>query len=987
MNLEITNYLKNALKSSLYPVIPFKDNNFISLTYDELLSDSYIIDSTHQLSSLLNANEFNKIFGNLSEEELKKTQTVQINCIISYKTLKTEFFEQHRHKKYISELTGVFYFDFSINFTRVDDGAQVKYCFDKDHLPWYARSFMSPKYLKLTPDVATVRDVDKYKSETTEQRAKIKNWKEYVDYCEDLFNKTADLTLKYEPKCFIFRYDINREKIVEGILQLYEEIENDISNHRLYNNFIDINFSGSSLLIDNSNIDASCNHSGQMNGKFPLAYSQRQSVHHMNLINSGEILAVSGPPGTGKTTLLQSIVADMVVKSALNSEKPPVIVATSANNQAVTNIIDSFSSIEPIGVRNLEKRWINGVKSFATYMPSSSKEGDAKKNGYQYTTTFNREFIQEAENLINDSILKMKENAELYFDKVFSTIDDVKQELKNELLCIDDLKKQLISVSAKINELTDGMELIAYIAKLNQSKTDAENKREEYKKRLSEWKENYEKISKFKRFFSFIPYLKKQISNHLSLKILPEEIEYFNKDITFSEIQERYTSKIFDKVKEIDLLEKKIKEVQQLKICVLDILKNLQDKKCYLNLLSDNKLSEFFASDINDLIDTKIRYIEFWLAVHINECRFLNREFMVTKNQRGKTFKNVLEDFYRQIALLSPCFVMTVYKMPTNFKCYDGGYLFDYIDLLIFDEAGQCSPEIAAPQFSLAKKAIVVGDECQIPPVYSLDLTMDITLAVQNNVIKDDSEFDKLIHCGLSCSQGSVMTAAKKSCKYKTNSNIRGLLLCEHRRCYDEIINYCNELVYDGLLIPMRNKDELNKGKKRLLDKKRYPLMGYHNISSSNSRKIGLSRVNEIEAVGIVKWLKENYNKICQLYKKANPDIDEKNILSIITPFAAQASIIYKQIELNMGKLAENITVGTVHTFQGAERNIIIFSTVYGSNDSGFFIDNNRNLMNVAVSRAKDAFWVFGDIEFLKNKSSNTASGLLYNKIASNSIE
>lgn len=52
-----------------------------------------------------------------------------------------------------------------------------------------------------------------------------------------------------------------------------------------------------------------------------------------------------------------------------------------------------------------------------------------------------------------------------------------------------------------------------------------------------------------------------------------------------------------------------------------------------------------------------------------------------------------------------------------------------------------------------------------------------------------------------------------------------------------------------------------------------------------------------------------------------------------------------------------------------------------------FFIDNNRNLMNVAVSRAKDAFWVFGDIEFLKNKSSNTASGLLYNKIASNSIE
>ncbi|MCD7872501.1 MAG: AAA family ATPase, partial [Clostridiales bacterium] len=396
--------------------------------------------------------------------------------------MKTEFFEQQRQKKYVPELTGVFYFSFSIKLTRVDGGAQVKYCFDKDYLPWYARSFMSPKYLKSTPDVATVMDVDNYKSETTEQRSKIKNWKEYVDYCENLFNKTADLTLAYEPKCFIFRYDINREKIVEGILQLYEEIEKDISNHRLYNNFIDVNFSNSSLLINNSSIAESCKHCGQMNGKFPLAYSQRQAVHHMNLINSGEILAVSGPPGTGKTTLLQSIVADMVVKSVLNSEDPPpVIVATSTNNQAVTNIIDSFSSIKPIGIRNLEKRWVNGVKSFATYMPSSSKEIDAKKNGYQYTTVFKREFIQDTEDLIDDSILKMKKEAGLYFDKIFSNIDDIKQEMKTELICIDDLKKKLLSISAKINEITDGLDLIAYITELDQSKTDAENQYDKYK--------------------------------------------------------------------------------------------------------------------------------------------------------------------------------------------------------------------------------------------------------------------------------------------------------------------------------------------------------------------------------------------------------------------------------------------------------------------------------------------------------------------------
>ncbi|WP_242974090.1 AAA family ATPase [Anaerocolumna aminovalerica] len=61
-------------------------------------------------------------------------------------------------------------------------------------------------------------------------------------------------------------------------------------------------------------------HCGQMNGEYPLSPSQREAVNHFNTINSGEILAVNGPPGTGKTTLLQTIVADMYVKRAMKKE-------------------------------------------------------------------------------------------------------------------------------------------------------------------------------------------------------------------------------------------------------------------------------------------------------------------------------------------------------------------------------------------------------------------------------------------------------------------------------------------------------------------------------------------------------------------------------------------------------------------------------------------------------------------------------------------
>ena len=47
--------------------------------------------------------------------------------------------------------------------------------------------------------------------------------------------------------------------------------------------------------------------------------------------------------------------------------------------------------------------------------------------------------------------------------------------------------------------------------------------------------------------------------------------------------------------------------------------------------------------------------------------------------------------------------------------------------------------------------------------------------------------------------------------------------------------------------------------------------------------------------------------------------------------------------------------------FQGAERKVIIFLIVYGNQDGCFFINQPKELMNVAVSRAKDSFLVFGD--------------------------
>lgn len=59
------------------------------------------------------------------------------------------------------------------------------------------------------------------------------------------------------------------------------------------------------------NIQLAKQHVGQMSGEFPLSVKQRNALHYFIEQKTGEILAVNGPPGTGKTTLLRSVVANL----------------------------------------------------------------------------------------------------------------------------------------------------------------------------------------------------------------------------------------------------------------------------------------------------------------------------------------------------------------------------------------------------------------------------------------------------------------------------------------------------------------------------------------------------------------------------------------------------------------------------------------------------------------------------------------------------
>jgi superfamily I DNA and/or RNA helicase len=54
-----------------------------------------------------------------------------------------------------------------------------------------------------------------------------------------------------------------------------------------------------------------------------------------------------------------------------------------------------------------------------------------------------------------------------------------------------------------------------------------------------------------------------------------------------------------------------------------------------------------------------------------------------------------------------------------------------------------------------------------------------------------------------------------------------------------------------------------------------------------------------------------------------------------------------------------------------------LFSSVYSKHEDGGFIDSDSSMLNVAVSRAKDSFLVFGDMDLFEIQPGSSPRGLL----------
>lgn len=826
------------------------------------------------------------------------------------------------------------------------------------------------------------------------EKEQFETYEEYIKYIFSFFKDITEQELRNYRTDFFKTLDIAHIIVPEeeigaaiNIVNLYDKLLNESSLPPLISDFIRLeNPTFRSPIAIRNWLSVNSKHLGQMHPDFPLSFSQRKGLYTL-LDGADRIFAVNGPPGTGKTTFLQSIVATEMVNSALKeSDNPHIILACSANNQAVTNIIDSFSK----GGDGKNARWLAHIEGYATYLPSATKS-TGELAGINYLKPDGEGLFSEIESpeyirLAKDSYLQQANahfgSENLNLQEIANTL---RNSLKNDRIALETGRKSWLEYEkteqlfekeykpnfADIRDATgeNGLLNVDFIKGCTQLLKELEEK----------ILDNFRKESQFRRLGCWLKIRRSLNNRKAELRILYRNATL---DTAILPLFIHTQSEVIEQVNR--LIETGIK--------ILKGTENWYSWKVTRNIVanppiaaSDGQLSEQTA--FFDELDIRFRYPAFINALHYWEARWLlamDQFLSLEPSERNKRGQEASKERWARRAMLTPCFVSTFYMAPKFFNYskylgksdqgksqFDYEPLLDFIDTLIVDEAGQVPPETGIATLALAKRAIIVGDVKQIEPVWNITPKIDLGNLKQEGLIAgyDDPIYEKEYHPkGFLSSTGSLMQMAQNACNRKEkNSPEKGVILVEHRRCYDEIIRYCNELAYHGVLRPLRGKAKSDN---------LFPPM-YCIPVDGKSEVHNKMRSNLAEIDAICAWLQENRQLITERYAKRDNDSVE-DFVGIITPFVGQKNRLQKVLR-KAGFDVSKMKLGTVHALQGAERPIILFSMVYGEGDCGtmfFDRDNKPNMLNVAVSRAKDSFIVFANTAIL-NKTANTPSGIL----------
>ena len=263
-------------------------------------------------------------------------------------------------------------------------------------------------------------------------------------------------------------------------------------------------------------------------------------------------------------------------------------------------------------------------------------------------------------------------------------------------------------------------------------------------------------------------------------------------------------------------------------------------------------------------------------------------------------------------------------------------------DNLIVDEASMLAqPQLIALARKVKKRIILVGDFQQLAPITTAGVPI-----LRDNVFK---------LCGIDIAH--------------TNHPALHQLL-NQRRSNPKLVEVINHSFYADRLIAKNSKYN------SIVARAPYSgcVIGMYSVLDGAVRFTrGGTRQNIANADAVMKLL--------DIYSQ---DEEETFSIGVITPYTGQVSMLKARfIEKNYSlDFQERVKIGTVHTFQGSECDVIIFDLVdcskfekgkpyFGRIYSG---EQGEQLLNVAISRARHKLIIVCDPEYIKTCPGGTIS-------------
>lgn len=267
-------------------------------------------------------------------------------------------------------------------------------------------------------------------------------------------------------------------------------------------------------------------------------------------------------------------------------------------------------------------------------------------------------------------------------------------------------------------------------------------------------------------------------------------------------------------------------------------------------------------------------------------------------------------------------------------------------DLVVIDEASQCSIPAVLPLLFRAERALIIGDPMQLGHIPGITAQQERQARVRAGLSAAQLEDHRLAY--------HVYASYHAAAQHGESA----LLLDEHYRCHPAIADIVNGYCYAGQLQVLTDVRSQVPASDPFGDADPAPVLGWVDVPHGESARggSGQSWRNAAEAGRVRETVDE---LLLRLPKDAT--------VGVVTPFRAQ-----KEALARVWADDERVRVGTVHAFQGGQRDVMVLSPVATGNTpprTTHWVASQVNLWNVAVTRAKSQLITVGSHTFWQEQA------------------